>query len=454
MHGTAKELQLKQKYCLAASLLLIFANYTLTNWFVRGAMAEFTAAILVPWLFWYCLKIIQGKKFAGVWLGIIMSLMFFAHSVIFYYSIFAYLLTFLLAFSLIFSSNKGREINKIALQNILSQLIVSGITIVIIVGIYAFGIIIISPDTSLSSIKNNVYHPTNQFQPIIRYLLDNDFPWGNIWQGFSVEISRGITIPLLLISLLLSIALFTSRIKKEIVLDRLKRYSIFLILGLFFLYLQLPAASWFYNSLPGADYIQFPWRLLVFITPISILLLCNSLDLAEQIEINLPKSQISLFLLLAIVAHQVSFNTSAQHIKYEIMTQDFISDQLTKESLTHSLIFGGEYLPKGMAPKDIPPKRPLIEAENCTIDAVNPSIALKERIHFNKISLIVNSNPSCKIYFNQFANPFIKVYPGNNGRVLTSEYKTIVVEPGMGIQEIEFVRRGLLRGILAKFFET
>ena len=256
--------------------------------------------------------------------------------------------------------------------------------------------------------------------------------------------------PFLLIWILLSIALFTSRIKKEIVLDRLKRSSIFLILGSLFLYFQLPASSWFYNSIPGAAYIQFPWRLLVFLTPISILLLCNGLDLVEQIDIKLPKSQISLFLLLAIVAHQVSFNISAQNFKYEIMTQEFITDRYKKETLSYTLIFAGEYLPKGMEHKDIPAKKPFIEAKNCTIDSATPPIALKERIHFNKISLTVNYNPSCRIYFNQFANSFIKVNPGNNGRVLTSEHKTIIVEPGKGIQEIEFVRRNLLQGILAK----
>ncbi|NES85212.1 MAG: hypothetical protein F6K10_29490, partial [Moorea sp. SIO2B7] len=97
MYKTAQLMKLKMPYCIATGLLLIFANYTLTDWLVRGAMAELSAAMLIPWLFYYCLNIIQGKA-AGFKLGLIMACLFFAHSVIFYYSIIVFVITFILAF--------------------------------------------------------------------------------------------------------------------------------------------------------------------------------------------------------------------------------------------------------------------------------------------------------------------------------------------------------------------
>ena len=41
---------------VAAPMALILSNYTFTEWITRGAMSEFAAMMIVPWLIWWCLN--------------------------------------------------------------------------------------------------------------------------------------------------------------------------------------------------------------------------------------------------------------------------------------------------------------------------------------------------------------------------------------------------------------
>lgn len=57
---------------------LIAASYTVTNWLVRGAVAEFAAAMLVPWvLLCLCRTITLGR--APAVLGLVLGLLWLSH---------------------------------------------------------------------------------------------------------------------------------------------------------------------------------------------------------------------------------------------------------------------------------------------------------------------------------------------------------------------------------------
>ncbi|NES22393.1 MAG: hypothetical protein F6K41_26610, partial [Symploca sp. SIO3E6] len=136
---------------------------------------------------------------------------------------------------------------------------------------------------------------------------------------------------------------------------------------------------------------------------------------------------------------------------YEVFPRKAIELALNKNNLAKSLIFAGEYLPQDLTA--IPEIKPFIQAENCQILDANPAIVLAEAIHIQKISLTVQSNPSCQIYFNQFDNPFLKTIPGEGGSTLISEQKTIIVNPAPGVQKVEFLRQGLLQVIGNKLLQ-
>ncbi len=68
-----------------AGMMAVFAIYTTNDWLIRGAMSETAAMAIAAWLFAWCLTLIRHGRFAW-WIGPVMALMYFAHPVIAFYS--------------------------------------------------------------------------------------------------------------------------------------------------------------------------------------------------------------------------------------------------------------------------------------------------------------------------------------------------------------------------------
>ncbi|NES24362.1 MAG: hypothetical protein F6K41_37000, partial [Symploca sp. SIO3E6] len=349
MHKTAKLMQLRSLSCIAAALLLVFANYTFTDWLIRGAMAEFSAFMLIPWLLYYGMKVIRGEPLSGIGLGLVTSLIFFAHSIIFYYA----MLPIMVIFALSFWDGKSKFI--FLKQSVINLLIFFWL-LLINISIYALAIILIKPDFNLEALTN-VIDISKQFTSFFDYLVYIKFDWGHTGGGYSVEIGRGITISLILIGIIIKIAIHKSILDLKTSQEKSK-ILIFLILStIIFVHLQFPLALWFYKLAPGAAYLQFPWRLLTFLTPILILLLCERLEFLATIENKLPTRKICQLVLVCIVVHQIIFGINAQNIQYEVFPRKAIELALNKNNLAKSLIFAGEYLPQDLTA--IPEIKPL-----------------------------------------------------------------------------------------------
>ncbi|NER24446.1 MAG: hypothetical protein F6J96_27825 [Symploca sp. SIO1C2] len=443
MHQTAKVMQLRPLSCIAAALLLIFANYTFTDWLIRGAVAEFSAFMLIPWLLYYGIKVIRGEPLSGIGLGLVTSLLFFAHSMIFYYA----MLPIIVIFALSFWDGQNKFI--FLKQSAINLLIFLGLLFVNI-SIYALAIILIKPEFNLDVLTTN-FDISKQFTSFFDYLVYIKFDWGHTGGGYSVEIGRGITISLILTGIVIKILTKKSKSNLQTNQAKHKTWIFLILLTIIFVHLQFPLALLFYQLVPGAAYLQFPWRLLTFLTPILILLLCERLEFMATLENKLLTRQFCQLLLVCIVVHQIIFGINAQNIQYEVFSQKTIELALDKNNLAKSLIFGGEYLPQDLTA--VPEIKPLIQTDNCQILDADPAIVLTEASHIQKISLTVQSNPSCQIYFNQFDNPFIKIIPGEGGSTSISEQKTIIVNPAPGVQKVEFLRQGLLQAIGTKILD-
>ena len=74
MYALTRALAASRLAATAPGCVLIVANYTVTNWLVRGALAELTAAMLVPWPLRSFIGALRGGRMSiglGVWLALL-----------------------------------------------------------------------------------------------------------------------------------------------------------------------------------------------------------------------------------------------------------------------------------------------------------------------------------------------------------------------------------------------
>ena len=248
--------------------MLIVANYTITNWLIRGAFAELVAAMFVPWFFVEFLRSLTKTRITKG-LAFYSSLLVLSHSLIAYYGL-------LIAgtFGLCYAFYYRNLLKYLNPKNLFAPLAIA----LLVAGPYLFSMAVIGGDYDLSRLAEQ-YLPENEIQPINRYFWDKEWVWGRTFYGFTVQIDI-IPMVLLVIGVLgLCMGLekkFSGTAKENLgyLTERgcqiLTFFSVTLILILF---LQLPVAlTVFYEIIPGASYIQFPWRLLALLTPALIAL--------------------------------------------------------------------------------------------------------------------------------------------------------------------------------------
>jgi len=257
-----------------AGLSLIAANYTVTDWLVRGAVAELSGYMLVSWTMLYFLRSVQEERIRPG-LGVILGLAFLAHSVLAYYLglFYAAILFILIA---------ARQVGfKIAL---VKSGLVALVFFLAIVLPFLIPMKIMGSAYDISRQLTATYHPAHQFQPLVDYFWRH-WLFGQVWSDITVQIDLPIT-------LLVMMGLFAAFCYRRDEPNRRKfrprifqpvlPFALLLIITLF---LQSRFSAEFYRWVPGAAYIQFPWRLLAVITPTAIVL---GLYLVDKLVPSLP----------------------------------------------------------------------------------------------------------------------------------------------------------------------
>jgi hypothetical protein len=69
-----------------------------------------------------------------------------------------------------------------------------------------------------------------------------------------------------------------------------------------------------------------------------------------------------------------------------------------------------------------------------------------------ELRLTVEAGPGGTLVINQFANPFLAVDAGEAGRVGTTAWGAILVQPAPGRSEVVLRRRGLLAALRFRLF--
>jgi len=288
IYKTAVFLDNSKLVSILASLSFVCLNYTMSDWFLRGAMAEFSAMMILPFLILEELKLLKSGKYS-ISTSVILILLFLSHSMIGYYSLFTVLIT------LIFSSFM---VSRQEALMIFKRIAVSALVILCVLLIYIVPMYVISGYFDPSGIKENNLVPKYKFVEFVRYLYDYKYEWFSkpYWM-FSVQFDLPVVI-----LIIVSLVLFVLR-KNQIRVTTFKVRAIFFLLSLdlFFVFLQLKPSNFFYENVPGADFIQFPWRLLTFITILHLNLLLWFLGHLKSIKPSKTPHLLSGILLLSVV---------------------------------------------------------------------------------------------------------------------------------------------------------
>lgn len=346
MYVLARTIGFSRVEALCAGIMLILANYTITNWLIRGAMAELSGAMLVPWCIHAYINLIKQKYndfFASFYLGLIVALIYFSHSVLAYF-----LVLLLCVTSVILICTRKISINR----NLIVRVLLAAIIFAVIIAPFLLIIHSISKDYDLTRILPPFFLPENQFRPFRRYFW-NRWTWGKGIHDITLQLDK----PVLLMSVTGIIYAIVLRWKKIVVKWNITLESIVIgsLIILPFI-LQTKRTIPFYRYFPGANFIQFPWRLMAIITPMLILF---SIMIWRFLS---PKKAV--FLVVAATASMFCFSGAFRPIKYENFK---IPETQTLDYMQFS--WYGEYVPVSAGKTDFSTENVYATAreKGCTI---------------------------------------------------------------------------------------
>ena len=264
---TSRPLQL----VLPAALLL--SNYAYTDWLVRGAAAEFSAMMLVPWLLWWSLVLVVRRHYSW-WIVAIFPALFYAHNAIALVAIPVPLLAFVL--HLIGRLRAGELRPAVLVRPALSALATAALVL---------------PALFLQLRMNKDFDPTTKitqdftiaggFRDAHDYLLDRDYTWLASGGGYTVQLNVVSWLTLVVLAVLAAVRVT----RRRRVRSPLDATLLVLVLLAAYSFLQLRLSQGTYDAVPLLPQIQFPWRMLTLITPLLLLgiaLLCTPAERAPE----------------------------------------------------------------------------------------------------------------------------------------------------------------------------
>lgn len=260
------------------SLAFLFAPYHILNIFVRGDFAEYTAISIIPWSLFFINRTFFNQKETDCFLGIIsISFIILSHNIT---ALFAYPILLLYAVFL-FITNIDLEKHKIKK------------TIYLLYIIFKFSLLgtmfFWAPALSeLKYVKSSMLINGD-------YVVKNHFVY--LWQFFSPKWDFGMSVPsdndglsyqigifhwiYIFISIACCYAIFKLKLVSEY-RNVIYHYIFFIAILFLMLFMMLPISKIVYDIIPLINFVQFPWRLLVFVIISSSLIVGCSLQILLQ----------------------------------------------------------------------------------------------------------------------------------------------------------------------------
>lgn len=260
IYATMRAIGASALAAVVTGVCLLTASYTVSNWLVRGAMAELAGAMMGTWVLLYFVKsMAAGRLHIG--LGLSLGLVWLGHTVLAFYFVLILGSTYLLL-----------ALARLAPWSVLNPRTawpaIACLACVPVPFLVPMGILGSAYD--FTRIIQPPWRPAFQFRPTISYI------WDTYWSAMGQK-SVGLTVQLdhpMLVLLIVGIGALIVRPPAAIRGHRaqlLKPVAPFLIMAVLCLVLQLPMSAPIYEWVPGAVFIQFPWRLLSIVTPVLII---------------------------------------------------------------------------------------------------------------------------------------------------------------------------------------
>ncbi|MCP5500153.1 MAG: hypothetical protein H7A25_09645 [Leptospiraceae bacterium] len=368
-----KLLNIENYLRIAFSSLLILLNYTYTDWVIRGAMAELSAMMLIPWILWWQLNLYKTKTFS-FFIVIIFIALYFSHSIIAYYAGVQLVIA-----EIIFFAVNRKDI--IVVKNCLIRGAIASVIILLILGLnfYLMTAFMINGSYDLKINLSNIKIAISaiySYHPLIEYFYDKNLLFSE-WEKYTVQLDLPITI-------IMCLTYFFLRKNKEKInfnsqADNL--FFIFIVISNFFCaFLQTKLSKFWYIYIPGADYIQFPWRLLAFISIYNLILTAWLINTLQKIN-----KQLMFFAVSVLFLSVLSLYPGFKKIQYEI----FPKEKLENRNHLDYPFGAGEYAPY--------------------VDKAFEKLAFKTLdTHFKKIYDKSFMNSVCSIKELPISNPVVK----------------------------------------------
>ncbi len=308
---------------VVGSVGFLFTNYVFTDWLVRGDLPEFTAVMLVPWLVYWCLKLVTRGE-ASLLIVPIIVLVVLAHNAIGLLSVFLLAVTFVV-FLASFGLHGLRQVWRRLAIAVLGTMIILAPMFVAQLEFSKF----YDPAVKVHSTDANVFV---DFVDPIRYLYDGSYHWNAPFMLgspsgdlFTVQLDFAIWVSIFLgCALVLYWWVQAHREGMSFAIGRYCDPRALAVLGgsfLVYMFLQLSISSSVYRVFAVLQVIDYPTRSLAFVTPIGVLL---SVAVAEAVLRKYPASVVLTWLpapwlaSLVLLSPLTSGTLPSVHITYKV----------------------------------------------------------------------------------------------------------------------------------------
>lgn len=242
---------------LLSSVLYIFVPYRALDLYVRGDAGELYALIFLPLLGLGLWKLFQGKHYWGIincsigLAGILLS-----HNISGYISLFFISIGLIFLLIVLFLKKKNISIFFIIL-----------ISLGIGIGLSAFFTI----PALVEKKYTNVEELTKEGSDYRSHFVYPDQLWNSPWGfgGSAIGRNDGMSFKIgkvhIIVSLLSLLMILILKLKKRIKPGHLIFFSGVLFYSVFSIFLMLEQSGIVWQTIPGFNFIQYPWRFIVFV---------------------------------------------------------------------------------------------------------------------------------------------------------------------------------------------
>ena len=415
--AAARGLGASPRVQVLVAFLLCFSQYAFFDWLIRGAAAELSAMMLYPWLLWACLRL-HAEGRGGWTVGLALALLFYAHTVMFLYAF----PTLAIALGFVLARRGWR-----------TTLVATGqAALVVLVLCAPYAVLLVRLGRYFNTDVLGMFVPDKEFLPLWRYVWDSEFRWGRQWQGVTPELGRAL---LAGVTVLAAVTLGS----RGSLRGRGTGLAFLSLAAGFYALLQLPLSAPFYRGIPFALLLQFPWRLVGFLTVLLVLVLGVLVE--SSIQRGGWRRGLALAMAGLALLTGVRVWWKATHPLYEAYGRTELENQLAGLDRPWS---ANEYLPRTILPVGLAPPMPFLSHEGCARVEAEPAAALHGPLHFDRISLSVSASQGCAVHFNQFLTPFLGYETNGPAQFLLTPAGTLAIHLPAGEHQLVLRRRGFL----------